>query len=108
MTPTPLPRDATSQPVTAAGIAAVALAMLVAIVVAALFLVLIGAHRSDQAALIITAPPPAVTTPAQPAPPPPPPVGTALATRDALSDLASRPTGVRPDNNSRIEGENQP
>ena len=48
MTPAPLPRDATSQPGRAAGIGAVALAVLVAIAVAALFLVLIGADRSDR------------------------------------------------------------
>ena len=48
MTPAPLPRDATSQPGRAAGIGAVALAVLVAIAVAGLFLVLIGADRSDR------------------------------------------------------------
>jgi hypothetical protein len=108
MAPTPMPRNATSRPGRAAGVGAVALAMLVAIVVAALFLVLIGADRSDQAArLITTAPPPAATTPMQPGIPCPPHAGTALATHDALSDLAPRPTGVRPDNNNRTERENK-
>ena len=48
MTPAPTAPDATSQPGRAAGIGAVALAVLVAIAVAALFLVLIGADRSDR------------------------------------------------------------
>jgi hypothetical protein len=44
----------TSQPGRAAGLGAVALAVLVAIAVAALFLALIGADRSDQVAGLIT------------------------------------------------------
>jgi hypothetical protein len=48
MTPAPLPRDVAGQPGRAAGIGAVALAVLVAIAVAGLFLVLIGADRSDR------------------------------------------------------------
>jgi hypothetical protein len=57
MTPAPTPPIATSQPGRAAGIGAVALAALVGVVVAALFLALIGADRSDQAARLITTAP---------------------------------------------------
>ena len=60
MIPVAPPWHAASQPRRAAGIGAVAFAVLVAVVVAALFLVLIGAHRSVQApSLITTAPAPA-------------------------------------------------
>ena len=67
MTPVPPPPHVTGQLGRAAGIGAVVLAVFVAIAVAGLFLVLIGAQRSDRPA----APehylaPPALSTPSNP------------------------------------------
>src|SRR5436305_13785864 len=107
MTPAAMSRDATSQPGRAAGIGAVALAVLVAVAVAALFLVLIGADRTDQAArLITTAPAPTAARPTHPGVPCPPPARTALGspTHAALTDRAPRANGVSPHNNNTTEG----
>jgi hypothetical protein len=108
MTALPPTPDARSQPGNAAGIGAVALAVLIAIAVAALFLVLIGADRTDQVArAITTAPAPTAARPTQPGVPCPPPARTALGspTRAALTDRAPRANGVSPHNNNTTEGE---
>jgi hypothetical protein len=103
----PLP-DTGSQPAKAAGIGAVALAVVVAIAVAALFLVLIGADRSDQMArLITTAPAPTAVRPTQPGFPSPPPGRTALGspTHAERTDRALRPPGARQHSTNTTEGE---
>ena len=98
MTPVSPPPHVTGQLGRAAGIGAVVLAVFVAIAVAGLFLVLIGAQRSDRPA----APehhraPPALSTPSNPGQrrgSRPPDARSTPPQHDELTDMASRSSGV--------------